>query len=68
MAIGAASVVGIYMTYLEEKKTHAWTNMPYKNQYMVYRRDDPWIEKLRAEWYEKGAPEMTTTKGIQNSR
>merc|ERR1712059_118307 len=60
--IGVFSVIGVYMTYLEEKETHCISNKPYKQWYTVYRPDDPRITKLKEEWYKNGSPPMTTSR------
>ncbi len=57
--IGMARMV--YYFY-EDKETGFYTNRPYKRYYTVMRPDDPKILKLRAEWYENGAPPMTSSK------
>merc|ERR1712080_518174 len=60
--IAAFSIVGLYCNYLEEKRTNYTTNEPYKRYYTVYRPDDPRIAKVKEEWFEKGAPPMTSSR------
>ena len=45
-----------------ELLTKATTNKPYKEYYTVYRPNDPRIQRLRQEWYQNGAPPMTSAK------
>ena len=60
--IGLFSVGMIYYKYLEDLETKATTNKPYKEYYTVYRPNDPRIQRLRQEWYQNGAPPMTSAK------
>ena len=62
----------------QDKRTKYYSNKPYKNYYTVYRLaeheicfdlsymlsrpDDPRIDALRKEWYENGAPPMTSAR------
>ena len=61
-AIGLFSMGMIYYKYLEDKETKAHTNKPYKEYYTVYRPNDPRIQRLRQEWFQNGAPPMTSAK------
>merc|ERR1712226_666990 len=58
----AFSIVGIYLNYLEEKRTNYATNKAYKEFYTVYRPDDPRIARVKEEWFANGAPPMTSSK------
>merc|ERR1711874_807672 len=60
--IAVFSVIGTYYKYVNDKETKSLTNKPYKDFYTVYRPDDPRIERLRQEWFENGAPPMTSAK------
>ena len=52
----------IYYKYCEDLETKGSTNKPYKEYYTVYRPNDPRIQRLRQEWYQNGAPPMTSAK------
>jgi len=56
------SGIGLYMINEQDKRTKYYSNKPYKNYYTVYRPDDPRIDALRKEWYENGAPPMTSAR------
>merc|ERR1719445_1652233 len=52
----------VYRSWLKDQETGYGHNKPYRTIYTVYRPDDPRIAKLRSEWYENGAPPMTSSK------
>jgi len=60
--IATFSVIGLYYVLSGDKTDKKFTNKPYKDFYTVYRPDDPRIQKLRTEWFENGAPPMTSAK------
>eukprot|EP00088_Acartia_fossae_P018250 TRINITY_DN20523_c0_g1_i1.p1 TRINITY_DN20523_c0_g1~~TRINITY_DN20523_c0_g1_i1.p1 ORF type:complete len:114 (-),score=26.85 TRINITY_DN20523_c0_g1_i1:70-411(-) len=60
--IALFSIGMMYYKYQEDKKTGASSNKPYKEYYTVYRPDDPRISRLRQEWFQNGAPPMTSVK------
>eukprot|EP00090_Calanus_glacialis_P047655 TRINITY_DN999_c0_g1_i1.p1 TRINITY_DN999_c0_g1~~TRINITY_DN999_c0_g1_i1.p1 ORF type:complete len:114 (+),score=26.44 TRINITY_DN999_c0_g1_i1:41-382(+) len=62
LGIAIFSYTGIYLHWLSDRETQVHNNKPYKNFFTVYRPDDPRIQALRKEWFEKGAPAMTSTK------